>query len=77
MSNLDYIIIAFASAVTILMVVECYSKISRDRLISLNFKDVAIILLAGVLVTLNTYTNGGYIRIIILFINMLFNSYFI
>ena len=68
MSNLDYVIITIASSITVLFVLECYSKLSNNKLLKLNCYNIIIILFAGIFVTLNTYTNFGYIRAIMNFI---------
>ena len=77
MSNLDYVIITIASAITILFAIECYSKISRNQLIRINFKILLLILLGGILVTINTYTNVGYSRPFISYIIILIIAWFI
>ena len=61
MSNLDYVIITIASSITVLFVLECYSKLSNNKLLKLNCYNIIIILLNVDLVATLLYslfTNG-------------------
>lgn len=73
MSSLDYILITIASSITVLFGLECYSKLSTDKLLKLNIRNIIILLLAGIIITINTYTNGGFIRIVMNFTILLFS----
>ena len=76
MSNIDYLIIVIASSITILFELESYSIISGNRF-NITTKRIALVILFGILVTINTYTNYNFTRIFTNFLLLFILNYII
>ena len=75
MSNLEYVLISLSSSITGLLVLECYCKLSRDRVLKINIKTLFLILILGIFVTINTYSNEGHIRAFVNFLLLFISCY--
>ena len=77
MSNLDYIIMIIASSVSSFIELNSYNKLSRNIKLKLSFKMTLFIIITGLLLTINIYTNTGYSRPFISFTLMVILAYLV
>ena len=76
MSNLDYLIMIIVSIISITIELLVFAKLSGNKLI-ISRKNVLIIVVFGILLTLNIYTNGAILRAILSFLLSLMIMYLI
>lgn len=72
-----YVIISIFSSLTLLFTCMSYSKISSENKMKFNFKTVIVLVIFGILITINTKFNSGYSRALIGYLITVINCYIV
>lgn len=72
-----YVIISMFSSLTLFFTCMSYSKISSENKMKFNFKTVIVLVIFGILITINTKYNIGYSRALIGYLITIINCYVI
>ena len=71
MTYCDYGIIAVTTILNVLIELLAYAKLSKKELLKFNLKNIILIILGGILITINTYINESISRTFITFLILL------
>lgn len=72
-----YVIISIFSSLTLFFTCMSYSKISSENKMKFNFKTVIVLVIFGILITINTKFNSGYSRALIGYLITVINCYIV
>lgn len=72
-----YVIISMFSSLTLFFTCMSYSKISSENKMKFNFKTVIVLVIFGILITINTKFNSGYSRALIGYLITVINCYIV
>lgn len=72
-----YAIISIFSSLTLFFTCMSYSKISSENKMKFNFKTVIVLVIFGILITINTKFNSGYSRALIGYLITVINCYIV
>lgn len=72
-----YVIISIFSFLTLFFTCMSYSKISSENKMKFNFKTVIVLVIFGILITINTKFNSGYSRALIGYLITVINCYIV
>ena len=73
----EYVIISIFSSLTLFFTCMSYSKISSENKMKFNFKTVIVLVIFGILITINTKFNSGYSRALIGYLITVINCYIV